>query len=235
MESKYKKMFSGKSALFVVIHVLNLEQVLRNALVASNEGASGIFLINHSGRSGYKKLAEIFYEVRSVYDSLWIGLNFLDLSSCEAVKNTPAEAGGLWTDDAGVTDFDGFDYSIAVENWDLRKEKKDWSGLYFGGVSFKYQKPISDHGLIAKLSCGYMDVVTTSGDATGCPPKVEKIIEMRNAIGDFPLAIASGINSDNVGQFLGIADCFLVSSSINSHFYDLDPMKVRDLVKVMGI
>lgn len=235
MESRYRRIFTGKSALFAVIHVLNIQQARDNALIAFNEGVSGIFLINHSARSGYRMLSEIFYEIRSAYDSLWVGLNFLDLSSREAFKNIPIEARGLWTDNAGVTDFGGLDNSMALENWDLRKENKDWPGLYFGGVSFKYQEPVRDHGLIARLSCNYMDVVTTSGDATGHPPKVEKIIEMRNAIGDFPLAIASGVNVENVSQFIGLADCFLVSSSISENFYQLDPMKVRKLVDTIGI
>lgn len=228
----YRKIFP-KSALLVVIHVLYPSQVLKNVTIAINEGASGVFLIDHYGVPG--RLSLIFDHVREHHDSIWIGLNYLGITPTDAIHKIPINASGLWTDDAGVTDCGGLDYSIAASNWDLRQKRDDWSGLYFGGVSFKYQKPIRDHRIVAQISCDYMDVITTSGDATGHPPKVEKIIEMRNAVSDFPLAIASGISADNIGQFLGIADCFLVSTSISENFYDLNPIKVRKLVQVMGI
>jgi hypothetical protein len=35
---------------------------------------------------------------------------------------------------------------------------------------------------------------------------------LKRALGDWPLAIASGITPENVGEYLPVADCFLVAT-----------------------
>ena len=75
-----------------------------------------------------------------------------------------------------------------------------------------------------------MDVVTTSGPGTGQPATREKITRMKRALGAFPLAIASGITPENVGDYLEVADCFLVATGISTSFTELDPGRLRELV-----
>lgn len=53
---------------------------------------------------------------------------------------------------------------------------------------------------------------------------------MKAAVGDFPLAIASGITPENVGEYLPWCDCFLVATGISCSFEELDPERVRALV-----
>ncbi|MCD4652389.1 hypothetical protein K8T06_00460 [bacterium] len=53
---------------------------------------------------------------------------------------------------------------------------------------------------------------------------------MKQAIEDFPFAIASGITTENVSDYLPFADCFLVVTGINRDFHNLDPDQVRELV-----
>ncbi len=52
---------------------------------------------------------------------------------------------------------------------------------------------------------------------------------MKEAIGDHPLAIASGMTLENIGGYL-LADCFLVSTGVSRSFFELDPEKVKRLV-----
>ena len=54
---------------------------------------------------------------------------------------------------------------------------------------------------------------------------------MKQAIGDFPLAIASGITPENVKDYLEVADCFLVATGISNSFSELSPVRVRELVR----
>lgn len=56
---------------------------------------------------------------------------------------------------------------------------------------------------------------------------------MKQAIGEFPLAIASGITPENVSESLDIADCFLVAKGISTSFTELDPVRVKRLVDVV--
>ena len=74
-----------------------------------------------------------------------------------------------------------------------------------------------------------MDVVTTSGPGTGQVAHVEKIRIMKESLGDFPLAIASGINPDNILEYLSYSDCFLVATGISRSFEELDLSLVTEL------
>jgi predicted TIM-barrel enzyme len=46
-----------------------------------------------------------------------------------------------------------------------------------------------------------------------------------------PLAIASGITPENVGDYLDVADCFLVATGISRSFTELEPSRVRRLIE----
>jgi protein-tyrosine-phosphatase len=97
-------------------------------------------------------------------------------------------------------------------------------------VAFKYQRRVDDLAAAARTATRYMDVVTTSGPGTGLKAHRDKIAEMKNAIGGFPLGIASGITPENVVDYLDVADCFLVATGISDTFSELNPGRVRELV-----
>jgi predicted TIM-barrel enzyme len=78
-----------------------------------------------------------------------------------------------------------------------------------------------------------MDVVTTSGKGTGWAADIKKIQKMKQAMGDFPLAIASGVTPENVTTYLPVADCFLVATGISRNFYEFDLAKTRQLINVV--
>jgi len=78
-----------------------------------------------------------------------------------------------------------------------------WGGMYFGGTAFKKQREVdpANYGKSAEIAAGYMDVVTTSGIATGQEADLNKIEDFRNNVGDAPLGIASGITPENVHRY----------------------------------
>jgi predicted TIM-barrel enzyme len=98
-------------------------------------------------------------------------------------------------------------------------------------VAFKYQRQIEDLEAACRIACRFVDVVTTSGPGTGQAASVVTIRQMKQALGGWPLAIASGITPENVGDYLPFADCFLVATGISSSFTDLDPVKVQSLIR----
>jgi predicted TIM-barrel enzyme len=54
---------------------------------------------------------------------------------------------------------------------------------------------------------------------------------MKAALGDVPLAIASGITPENVGDYLEMADCFLVATGISKSWLAFDEERVREFVR----
>lgn len=61
-----------------------------------------------------------------------------------------------------------------------------------------------------------MDVITTSGPETGVAAPLAKIKALRSGAGDFPIALASGVNVENIRSYLPFVDAFLVASAIET-------------------
>lgn len=231
----FQEVFPKGRAFLAVVHVQTEEQALRNAEIAFEGGADGIFLITH-GSVSVVDLLHIYYVIKKAYPGQWIGVNFLGLTPLDALLmvHLPG-ASGLWTDNAGIDLMSKDPAKSARLFWGLRTGPyAQRQGLYFGGVAFKYQEPVRDVARAAKLAMLYMDVITTSGEATGSQPAVEKIRAMREAIGVHPLAIASGITPENVGQYLDIADVFLVATGVSSSFTELNPRRVKKLAQIVS-
>lgn len=215
--------------LHPVIHIQDEEQALDQTDLAKTAGADGVWLINH-GPSG-AHLWSIFLKVREQFPDFWIGLNMLDASPMEGMGLVTSQVNGLWTDNA-VVEEDEESSPYAEKVWNL-KRTRDWKGLYFGGVAFKGQRKVSDPAMAAKRAMRLMDVVTTSGLATGASPPVTKIRQMREALGETPLAVASGVDASNVERYLPYVDVFLVATGISKNFHQLNIDKVRELAEII--
>lgn len=93
---------------------------------------------------------------------------------------------------------------------------RNFNGMFFGGLAFKYQPQPSDLKLACEEASQATDVATTSGAGTGKAADVEKIKTIREYLGNHPMAIASGVSAQNIDNYKGIADYLLVASSITS-------------------
>lgn len=224
----FNDVFFNRKVILPVIHIKDKFQVLRNAVVAHIFGCDGVFLINH-GDMSYSILFDMYYSLYKVFPDWWIGVNCLDLSPIEVFSEVHQGISGIWVDNAMI-DEESNDQLKAIEIQKAREES-GWQGLYFGGVAFKYQRPVSEWAKAACIATNYMDIVTTSGPATGEPAYLGKIKEMKQAIGNRPLAIASGITPQNVRSYLGFVDCFLVSTGISKDFWNLDELLLEELVR----
>jgi uncharacterized protein len=222
--NKYKSIFSKRHTFLPVIHCRDLDQTLENLDIAYNN-CDGVFLINHSVSS--VELLKIHHESKIRFPDFWMGINLLGEEPEEIFKMLDSKIDGLWVDNAYIDESNDNQYIPEV----ILNAKKisAWQGLYFGGIAFKYQKQVDDAGKAAAIAMNYMDVVTTSGKGTGIAADIEKIKVMKKAIGNYPLAIASGITLDNIEQYLDFADCFLVATGISKDFETLDAKLVNAL------
>ncbi|MGD2078552.1 MAG: BtpA/SgcQ family protein [Chloroflexota bacterium] len=229
--NRLARVFGRLPVVLPVIHVESLDQALGNAHIAHQAGCAGVFLISHAG--SHTRLLTIHKAIHARFPDWWIGVNCLDLSPWQVFDVVDGSVAGVWVDNAGI------DERVAVQEAAERtaeaRAKSGWPGLYFGGVAFKYQRPVTDLAKAAILATQYMDVVTTSGVGTGQAAQLDKIRTMKEAIGDFPLAIASGISPENVGDYLAIADCFLVATGINRSWSEVDPQLLKRLMSAVRI
>ncbi|MEM7224310.1 MAG: BtpA/SgcQ family protein [Pseudomonadota bacterium] len=237
----FHKLFKAPGPVVLpVIHVLDTTRTEENLRVVIGEGAAGVFLINHD--FPVAPFLPIIRQVRERFPNIWLGVNFLAVTGLEAfpvlgeleAEGVPLEA--YWADDARIDERLPVDDQAEAEEISAARSTSGWRGLYFGGTAFKKQREVAaeDYEASARLSVPRMDVVTTSGVATGHAADLAKIAAFRDGVGDGPLAVASGITPENAARYGSAVDAFLVATGINREgdFYTIDPGRLAHLMKV---
>ena len=220
-----------------VIHVLDDARTAANIDHIIDAGLKGCFLINHD--FGIDAFLPVLEAIRGRYSDFWIGVNFLAVTGLKAfpiladLDERGVRIDAYWADDARIDES-----AVTQEEADniaATRTACGWEGLYFGGTAFKKQRPVDpkDYARAAGIAGGFMDVVTTSGIATGHSADLGKLAEFRGALPDRPIALASGITPDNATDY-DMVDCFMVATGINfeNDFYNIDPARLSHLVNV---
>lgn len=235
----FHKLFKSPGPVVTpVIHVLDTAQAMRGVEICVRAGAAGVFLINHDFAK--ERLVPIIREVRAAMPGLWLGVNFLAVTGRDAfpvlgeLEADGCPVDGYWADDARMDERE----ALQGEADDIARVRAEsgWTGLYFGGTAFKKQRPVdpSQYERSAVIAAPYMDVVTTSGPATGQEADGTKIADFRRGAGDAPLALASGVTPGNAERYGRDVDCFLVATGIAppGDFYSIDPARLDALLAV---
>lgn len=235
----FRRKFSATGPVVLpVLHVLDAAQARRNIDAAIDGGCPGVFLINHDFEK--ERLLPIIKEMRNAFPDYWIGVNFLAVTGKFAfpilgeLQAQGVRVDGYWADDARIDERrDEGDQPEAGEIAQIRKAS-GWDGLYIGGTAFKKQREVNPalYGKSARIATRYMDVVVTSGVATGHAADVGKIESFRTECGDTALGLASGITPQNVAHYADAVDLFMVATGINydGDFYNIDPERLAQLM-----
>lgn len=197
-----------KHRICPVIHVETADQLERNLEVAKDAQVDGVFLINHDIPAA--DLVYLFRDFRPLYPELWFGLNLLGPPPHLAAR-CAIGADGLWMDGVPKKPL-GLDIPV------------------FGGVAFKYQYTHLTLEEEARQALPLVDVVVTSGPATGKAATTEKVEALKTLLGDKPLGLASGLTPENVGSYLPWVEWLLVATGVSKDFANLCPDKLRDFV-----
>ncbi len=229
---------TGRTVVTPVIHVQDAAQALRNLDVLDGAGCPGAFLINHD--FAMEPFLPILREIRAARPDLWLGVNFLAQPGQVAfpllgqLARDGCVLDAYWADDGRIDERE----TVQAEAEGIARIRRasGWEGLYLGGVAFKKQRPVPEehHAKSARIARDYMDVVCTSGVATGHEADLTKIETFRQALGSGPLAIASGITPANVHRYAPLVDMILVATGINydGDFYNIDPARLDALLAV---
>ncbi len=234
----FHRLFGARGLVVLpVIHVLDTPLTLRNIATLTAAGAPGCFLINHDFE--VERFLPIIRAVRTSQPTLWMGVNFLAVTGRDAfpvlgeLEREGCRIDAYWADDARIDERS--EAQVEAEEISAVRAASGWTGLYLGGVAFKKQRPVdpSHHRAAASKGAGFIDVVTTSGPATGQTAEASKIGEFRAGLGDFPLALASGVTPENAATYADV-DAFLVATGINQpgDFCNIDGTRLKDLLRV---
>lgn len=229
--------FGTPRVLLPVIHPVSRDEALASVRLAHEAGVKGVFLIDQGMLED--EVLQLVLVLRQRFPHLWVGVNLRRRSPaqalCRALDGCEGRIDGIWSDNAGI-DEDATSQPAAEELLQARRTRR-WDGLYFGGVAFKYQRQVRDDGLgrAAARAERFTDVICTSGPGTGKEAQIAKVRAMRAALGpDGALALASGVNGENVAGYLPYVDAYLVGTGIEERFGVLDPVKLARLQDVIA-
>ena len=203
------------SKLFIVLlHVTNEEGVqasvrtLRQAQIAFDNGADGVFLIGEE-HIRTEDILDCFRLVREAFADKFIGINF-SCSAAEAADRIPKDADGLWTDLAevgsGVQDEALILPSLLTQ--------RHWAGRHFGSffVEGFDQRHLEEES--AKHRAASIVVLTPAAGESDTSVWETKVHRFHAAAKGMAIALASGVDNDNIHRFLPFADFFFADSEV---------------------
>jgi predicted TIM-barrel enzyme len=214
--TRIREVFGVDRVLLPVIHTVSRGEALESIRVACDAGCRGVFLIDQELPP--PEVLALVCEARGAHPDLWIGVNLLSHRPQHALTVALGACGsldGLWSDNASLDERSTA--QLTADQFVAARHARDWHGLYFGGVAFKYQRHVANEelGRLAALAASYVDVICTSGPGTGVPADISKVCAMRAGT-TAPIALASGITPENVCDYLPYVDAYLVGTGIKS-------------------
>ncbi len=190
-----------KTTIIPVIHYNNSKQLFKNIETCIKFDLYQVFLIDHDMNN--ENLINEALNIKDIFPNMWVGINLLGVKTKDALSYPKLNLGinGLWSDQ-----------SLTEEEV---KSNRTFKGQYFGGLAFKYQPQPLDLEYACKEASKATDVATTSGPGTGKAADIKKIENIRKYLGTHPMAIASGVNYENIKQYNDLnVDYVLVATSI---------------------
>jgi len=216
--------------------VLEFEQVVEHALRDADAlVAGGIHrcVIENFGDAPFRKehvqphvpamMAVIARAVRERFD-MDVGINILRNDSLSAMGAAVAcgaafvrvnvLVGASWTDQG----------LIQGEAAALARYRKNLCGdaqgpKVFADVNVKHAVPAgeTDIGLLAieAVERGGADGIIVTGTRTGAPTDMQDVARVRNAVGDHPIWVGSGVNQQTICSVVGVADGAIVGTCLH--------------------
>lgn len=216
--------------IMAVIHHRDDPTTLANAALAAAAGCAGVLLIHMQGHDDLIDGPAV--AIKRAYPELLVGTNRLTAHPCAAIRRD-VELGldATWCDNPGVYSHgvEPLAHEISTLLAEVRESRPDH--LYFGSVAFKTQLLDPDPPRAAVLAAELGWIATTSGVATGSAPDPDKLRSMKATLGHDPLAVASGVDPDNVAVLGPHLDWILVATGVSRDFYSFDPVKLGLLVQ----
>jgi phosphoribosylanthranilate isomerase len=211
-----------------VIHHIHIDSSVKDAEIAYNNGATGVFLISMIGKDS--ELRRVGLKIKKQFPKLLVGINYLSMYNHHAIKANVADGfDATWVDFADITGNEIKSTAINIANFLRSKESN--CHKYFAGIAFKYQgeEPNPDQ---AAINAEFLNFIpTTSGPGTGKAASIDKIKLMSKNL--CKLAIASGITPENVEEYAPYISHVLVNTGIANSDQSINENKLKKLMEAI--
>ena len=226
-----------------------VEAALKDARALESGGVDGILISNESDipylfKVGPETVASMTYIASRVMEevSIPVGIDVLwgDARAALAVAKVIGSKfirtlmSGVYASDLGLINTDGAEvmrYRKFIGADDIR---------IFIYINPEFASSLSPRPLsiIAKTLrwLKMADAYCVSGPMPGMPPDIEELKKMRKEVPDVPLIANTGMNKDNVAEYLKYVDGVIVGTSLKVGNVTLNPVdenKVKEFMKVV--
>jgi len=226
-----------------------VEAALKDARALESGGVDGILISNESDipylfKVGPETIASMTYIASRVMEevSIPVGIDVLwgDARAALAIAKVIGSKfirtlmSGVYASDLGLINTDGAEvmrYRKFIGADDIR---------IFIYINPEFASSLSPRPLsiIAKTLrwLKMADAYCVSGPMPGMPPDIEELKKMRKEVPDVPLIANTGMNKDNVAEYLKYVDGVIVGTSLKVGNVTLNPVdenKVKEFMKVV--
>ena len=224
-KNRFYEVFGYKPPKIAMIHLAGedpIDRALREIGIYEQEKIDAIIVENYHGS---------IFDVERTLDAikergtkLVVGVNILPNEYMAALDMADRYGAKFIQLDYVAGDYYGGYLNAAIYER-CKEEHPDIAVL--GGVWPKYYTPVieTEAQLRADLEEGMKraDAIVVTGKGTGIETSIEKILQFREIIDDFPLIVGAGVTPDNAHEQLENADGVIVGSS-------LKPLNQTDLM-----
>lgn len=223
-----------------------VEYALSEANKLYNAGFNGVIIENYMdypygiytrNREALDIIGRVVEAVKKEYSELLVGVNVLRNSGIEAAVLACRYGGDFIRVNAYLEPVyapEGFLHPIARLIWDQLVLLDCRIGIY-ADVNVKHSKPVIDfiEAVYNNCSRGRVDGVIVTGWATGEKTPVTNVYIAKSICKEREVWVGSGVNTDNIGLYIDIADGAIIGTSIKEGGITSNPVdysKAKELV-----
>ena len=173
-----------------------------------------------------RTIGQLLGEIRVPFgvDVLWDPRAALALAKATGARFVREILTGAFVSDMGWWD------TAVGEVYRYRKLIDAVNVKVFFNISAEFASPMDRRPLeqIARsvVFSSLADAVLVSGPMTGVPPSPETLVRVKEAVGDVPVLVNTGVNQENVVEFLKVADGAIVGTSLKREGVTWNPVDV---------
>lgn len=211
---KYKTLFQNRKPIIGMIHTNSDSDI--SVLKCAKEEIDiylkyGVCPLIENYYGTEEDCEEILEWMHTVHPNTIYGVNILG-DECETFR-LANEYGAKFVQIDSVCGHMSLDEEEAYV-YELNEYRKNYSGVVLGGVRFKYYPVRSNRTLLGDLVHGMKrcDAIVCTGGGTGIETPIEKIINYKAIVGDFPVIVGAGVTQDTSKVALEQCDGMIVGS-----------------------
>lgn len=260
----FEKMFGVKVPVIGVIHLRPLpgaplydgasvreisEKAVSDAKVMADNGVNGLIIENFGDKLfqktvGPETVAAMTYISKDIKDEVDvpIGLCVLQSDAISSIAIAKAVQGAFvrvpYYTETSVVDA-GTMESIAAATLRYRKFL-DANVKIFADVHIKHSYPLMqrpiEYAAEDSFHRGLADAIIITGRKTGGNTDPDDIRRVREALPEVPLVVGSGVNEENVENYISMVDAIIIATGLNyagKVEAGPDPERVRNFMKKM--